>query len=148
MSVSRTESAVFLSLFFFFPQCSQMLGFVSYLHKIKSKLLVAGESVERRDFSPTSCLGVEGARDMFLLAGTSLGSWVCEGGGGVRGQQRVLWTQPGHADETRGAVCGFTGQGDLSVSLAAPESWVLSPRMPKQALACERGKETTGKTHL
>lgn len=48
--VSLTESTLFLSFFFFFPQFSQMSGFVSHLHIIKSKLLVIEELVERRVF--------------------------------------------------------------------------------------------------
>lgn len=60
------EGTLFLSLLlFFFPQCSQMSGFVSHLHIIKPKLLVIEEPVERRDFSPICyfMLGCERSQD-------------------------------------------------------------------------------------
>lgn len=81
--------------FFFSPQFSQISGFVSHLHIIKSKLLVTeepvgGSSVTNRKgevFLPsaTSCLGVKGAGITFLLAGASLGSWA-QGARKVRGR--------------------------------------------------------------
>lgn len=54
-----------------------MLGFVSHLCVVKSKLLVTEEPVERKGFPPSAtwCLGVKGARIVLLLAGSSLGSW-------------------------------------------------------------------------
>lgn len=113
----RKHSFSFL-IIFFFPQCSQMSGFVSHLHVIKSKLLVIEEPVERGGFSPICyfMLGCERSQDHVSL-GSCLAGILDVGrlGKGARGWGGAPWLWLGHIIETPGDIHCSAGQGGLSV---------------------------------
>lgn len=76
--VSLTESTLFLSFFFFFPVQSNV-GFCFSPPHNKIKTISNRRTCRKESFflpSAASCLGVKGAGITFLLARTSLGSWV------------------------------------------------------------------------
>lgn len=136
-----TESTLFFNFFLFF-QFSQMLGFVSHLCVIKSRLLVTEELVERRGFPPV-CHFMLGCEKSWahVAPGRHL-AWVQEPGRGGRAGKEGPWVQwavlvelcfcswcvlcPGARQRARGALLCPGMEWAVLVLPATHQSFILT----------------------
>lgn len=120
-----TESALFFNFFLFF-QFSQMLGFVSHLSVIKSRLLVTEELVERRGFPPVCHFELGCEKSWAHVAPGRHLAWVREPGKGGRVGKEGPCVQLGC---TNGAVLLLVVRGCAQEPDSDPSGSLLRPGM-------------------